>query len=49
MSWDTVEQIGSVPRSRKEHTLTCYQNELYLLGGKTEWKELADMAVCRLE
>lgn len=49
MAWDTVEQIGSVPRGRKEHSLTTFQGELYLLGGKTEWKELADMAVCRLE
>jgi len=49
MSWDKVEQIGDVPRARKGHSAVAFNNSLYLLAGKTEWKELTDMALCQLE
>ena len=49
MTWDKVEQIGEQPKPRKGHSTVVHNNSLYVLGGKTEWKELTDMVSCRLE
>ena len=32
--WEKIKLTGEVPKGRSGHTMTCFENNLYIFGGK---------------